>query len=45
MDLKDMIVAVVYPSPEGLVPMQIVEAVLQIVQANPKLLIEVQGKI
>ena len=58
MDLKDMIITIVYLSPEGLSPLDIVERVdhqfgiktttkkvLQIVEANPKLFIEVQGKI
>ena len=58
MDLKDMIVAVVYQSPGGLGPAQIVEAlahrfdtqttskqVLQIVAKNPKLFVEIEGKI
>ena len=58
MDLKDMIITIVYLSPEGLSPLEIVERVghqfcietttkkvLQIVEANPKLFIEVQGKI
>ena len=58
MDLKDMIVAVVYQSPGGLGPVQIVEAlarqfntqttstqVLQIVNKNPKLFVEIEGKI
>ena len=58
MDLKDMIVAVVYQSQGGLSPVQIVEAlarqfdtqttskqVLQIVKRNPKLFVEIEGKI
>ena len=58
MDLKDMITTVVYLSPEGLSPLDIVERidnqfgikttakkVLQIVEVNPKLFLEVQGKI
>ena len=58
MDLKDMIVAVVYQSPGELSPVQIVEAlarqfdtqttstqVLQIVNRNPKSLVEIEGKI
>ena len=57
-DLKDMIVKIVYLSPEGLSLMEIVKSVdqqfgiktttkkvLQIVEANPELFIEVQGKI
>jgi len=58
MDLKDMIITVVYQSPGGLFPLQIVEAlasqfdtqtntkqVLQVVERNPKLFIESNGKI
>jgi hypothetical protein len=58
MDLKDMIVTVVYQSPDGLVPLQILEAVarqfgtqtttkqvLKIVEKNPKLFIEINGRI
>ncbi len=58
MDLKDMIVTVVYQSPDGLFPLQIVEAVaqqfstqtttkqvLQVLKKNPKLFVEIEGKI
>jgi len=58
MDLRDMIVAVVYQSADGLVPLQIVETlarqfgttttakqVLQIVKRNPKLFVEIDGRI
>ena len=58
MDLKGMILTVVWDSPEGLAPIQIVEAlaskfgaqtntkqVLQITESNPKLFIEVNGRI
>ncbi len=57
-DLKDMIVKIVYLSPEGLSLIEIAKRVdqqfgiktntkkvLQIVEANPELFIEVQGKI
>ena len=58
MDLKDIIVTIVYLSPDGLSPLDIVERindqfgiktttkeVLQTVGANPKLFLQVQGKI
>jgi hypothetical protein len=58
MDLKDMMVAVVYESPDGLTPVDVVEAmtrrfglesntkqVLQAVRANPKLFVEMEGRV
>ncbi len=58
MELKDMILSVVYQSADGLVPLKIVDEisrqygtetntkqVLHIVEKNPKLFTEVNGKI
>ena len=58
MDLKDMVLSVVYQSHDGLSPVEIVKAlarqfgtqttskqVLQIVNKNPKLFVETDGKI
>lgn len=58
MELKDMILSVVYQSPDGLFPLKIVEEitrqygtetttkqVLRIVEKNPKLFTETNGKI
>jgi len=58
MGLKDMVISVVYQSPDGLLPLQIVEAitsqfntqtttrqVLQVIEKNPKLFVEVDGRI
>ena len=57
MELKDMILSVVYQNPDGMHPLQIVEAlaqlgmetntkqILKIIDKNPKLFIEKDGKI
>jgi hypothetical protein len=58
MDLKEMMVSAVYDSHDGLVPLEIIEAVsrrfgaqvntkqvLQTVRANPKMFVEVEGRV